>query len=395
MREVLTISLNGNAYQVEQGGYEALRAYLDTAQATLAEDPDRAEILADLEQAIAEKCDRYLSHSKNVVSALEMQQVLTEMGPVVAEPAQPGTAGAGGAQGPSSAGGSAGAAAPGATVKRLYQIREGAMISGVCMGLAAYFDVDVTIVRLLFAGLAILSGGLFILAYMAMMVVIPYASTSEERAAAYGQPFSAAHLIDAFRKQASAGSRQWREWRRQARRDAREWRREWRRERQHMRDMRSWGPPPGDPGAPLLLGLLMPIVTLFNLALVLTFVAALVQLVTTRSIFGWEPPPDIPLVVDIVGLALLLSVCTQPLRATRRAYRYYGAGASPWLALWGTLLWMGFMLVCFWLAYQHWPELRALLEQLGSALHEQHVHASDQARSGWWDLAWPLPALPG
>src|SRR4029450_6104136 len=42
----------------EEAGYAALLAYLDRAGAALAGNPDRAEILADLEQAIAERCDR-------------------------------------------------------------------------------------------------------------------------------------------------------------------------------------------------------------------------------------------------------------------------------------------------------------------------------------------------
>jgi len=379
MREVLTISLNGNAYQVEQGGYEALRAYLETAQAKLNADPDKAEILADLEQAIAEKCDRYLTAHKNVVSAEEMQRVLTEMGPVVAEPAE---ASAAGAQNASAAGTPpGGGAAPGAAAdKRLYQIHEGAMLSGVCMGLAAYFGVDVTIVRLIFVGLTVLSGGLWMLAYLAMTLVIPYASTSEERAAAYGKPFNAANLIDAFRRQQkSPEALQWRRWQRQAKKHARAWRREWRRGQRQMRSA-AWGPPPtlpeGGYAAPLMIGVLMPIAALFQLVLVLAFVIAIWQLVTTRQILGWQPPPDIPLWADIVILAVLLGVCTEPLRAMRRSYYYYGAGTNAWLALWATLLWVGFMVVCFTFAYQHWPELQDYIESLGTFFH-RHGHHTD------------------
>src|SRR5215475_9844086 len=82
MRTVITISLNGNAYQLDAGGYEALRAYLQVAEQRLAGNPDQSEILADLEQAIADKCLRYLGPHKNVVSAGEITEVLREMGPV-------------------------------------------------------------------------------------------------------------------------------------------------------------------------------------------------------------------------------------------------------------------------------------------------------------------------
>src|ERR1700749_5064760 len=85
MRTVITISLNGNAYQLDAGGFEAMRAYLQVAEQRLAGNPDQGEILADLEQAIADKCSRYLGSHKNVVSADEVAEVIREMGPVDAE----------------------------------------------------------------------------------------------------------------------------------------------------------------------------------------------------------------------------------------------------------------------------------------------------------------------
>jgi phage shock protein PspC (stress-responsive transcriptional regulator) len=55
----------------------------------------------------------------------------------------------------------------GTAPKRLYQIREGAMLSGVCMGIAAYLNIDVTVVRIVFVLLTLLTGGIWILVYIA------------------------------------------------------------------------------------------------------------------------------------------------------------------------------------------------------------------------------------
>jgi hypothetical protein len=88
MQKVVTINLNGRAYQLDENGYDVLRAYLDRADAQLKDNPDRAEIIADLEQAIADKCRRYFTATKTVVEAGEIATVLEEMGPVVeSEPA--------------------------------------------------------------------------------------------------------------------------------------------------------------------------------------------------------------------------------------------------------------------------------------------------------------------
>ena len=56
--------------------------------------------------------------------------------------------------------------------KRLYRLRDGRIVSGVCVGLGAYFGVDPTLVRLAFALLTAL-GGLGILLYLCAWVVIP------------------------------------------------------------------------------------------------------------------------------------------------------------------------------------------------------------------------------
>ena len=104
MRTVNTISLNGNAWQIEAEGCQALAAYLKGAETRLTADPDREEILADLEQAIADKLSRHVNAHKNVVTADEIARVLQEMGPVEAGTAGPdaanaaGTAGAAGTQ---------------------------------------------------------------------------------------------------------------------------------------------------------------------------------------------------------------------------------------------------------------------------------------------------------
>lgn len=58
-------------------------------------------------------------------------------------------------------------------MKRLFRSRDDRMVCGVCGGIAKYFDVDPSLVRLgwiLFSAL----GGSGILAYIIAAVVIPY-----------------------------------------------------------------------------------------------------------------------------------------------------------------------------------------------------------------------------
>ncbi len=56
--------------------------------------------------------------------------------------------------------------------RRLYKSRQHRIIDGVCGGIAEYFDVDVTIVRLLFV-LVTLLGGTGLVLYIVAMIIMP------------------------------------------------------------------------------------------------------------------------------------------------------------------------------------------------------------------------------
>lgn len=166
MQKVFTVSLNNTLYQLEEDAYAAVRSYLDHAASRLRNNPDLVEILADLERAIDEKIaalsvnDVRQSNRGRILRLEQVQAILQEIGPVGDD--DPGTAP------PEDPAPHQGAG------RRLYRIREGQMIGGVCTGLAAYFGVDVIIARLAFVALTILTNVFAVLAYLLLMVSKPY-----------------------------------------------------------------------------------------------------------------------------------------------------------------------------------------------------------------------------
>ena len=56
--------------------------------------------------------------------------------------------------------------------KKLYRSRDGKLICGVCAGIAEYFNIDPTVVRVAFALFACMSGS-GILAYLVAAVIMP------------------------------------------------------------------------------------------------------------------------------------------------------------------------------------------------------------------------------
>ena len=56
--------------------------------------------------------------------------------------------------------------------KRLYKINQGKMIDGVCGGIAEYFNVDPTLIRLAWILITVFAGA-GVLAYIIAAIVIP------------------------------------------------------------------------------------------------------------------------------------------------------------------------------------------------------------------------------
>lgn len=369
MERVVSVNLNGRAYQLEERAYEALKSYLDSARATLAGNPDQTEIIADLEQAIADKCAGYMNAHKQVVTGAEMATILEEMGPVhgadegearaAAEPRASSSSSGGGAR------------------KRLYRIKEGAWISGVSTGMAAYFDIDVSIIRILWVVAAIFTNLLAVIAYIVMMFVIPSANTSEEWAAAHGVPFNAQGVIDEAKKRyaewqdRSGGFRRWtddmsqkfdgmsaRAARRAERREARRWR------RQRAYAAAAATRPPVGYLTQIIAGIVAIVFGIVSAALTIAFLVAIFSLVTTGAILGYVPLISAPIWLVIIVLAIIYAAVALPLRAIRQAsYRALSGdarGDDPWDGLLTLLL----VALFVWLAWRFIPEAHTAINDI-------------------------------
>jgi phage shock protein PspC (stress-responsive transcriptional regulator) len=357
MQKVISINLNGNAYQFEEGGYDALQDYLARADRELKDNPDRAEIMADLEQAIADKCQKYLGSNKSVVTAAEATQVIAEMGPVSSGPATGGSEQAGDA-------GEKRESATSAPVppKRLYRIPDGAMIAGVCNGIATYFQLDVTLVRIGFVVLALLTKGVGILIYVVMMFVVPEANTPEERAAAGGVPFNAKEVVDRVKRQYEKGSRQWhREWRRKQR--------QWRRA-----GLSAAAAPP-----PPWLAAVLPLFGLVHLMLFLIAAGMMISLVNTGTILSWQKPPDVPIWAAALVLFIGYQIAVSPFRGVQHWMWRSGAGAG-WFAFWHAVIWLIGLAIVFWVASDHIPEITEFMQRLPHLFREVMYAVRDVVR---------------
>jgi phage shock protein PspC (stress-responsive transcriptional regulator) len=242
------------------------------------------------------------------------------------------------------------------------------MIGGVCNGLAAFFDIDVTVVRIAFVILAVITKGVWAAIYGVMMFVIPPARTSEEHAEAQGLPFNAQEVIDQAKKHFADFNSHKEEWKRDWRRQQRDWRRHFVRQQREWRrtwpEMFWWRE--GVRNVPyavrILAGLTVPILGLVSAALFLLFVYALISLATKGMVFSWTLPPNVPLWAGLVGLFVLYHVLTAPLKAGRYA-AYHAVGGS--YAGWAGALEVAFFALLFWLAYFYVPDFQVFVHSIG------------------------------
>ena len=162
MEKTITIGLNGHPepYRLEDDAYQALQRYLDRAADRLHDDPDRAEVLGDLERSIGDKLAAMPRSDQHLVTAVDMNAVLDQIGAVDI------------GDGTSGDTSTAGSAPPGKR-RRLRRIRQGQMVAGVCAGLADYAEIRVDWVRTLFVLGSLVTGGILGLVYIALVFILP------------------------------------------------------------------------------------------------------------------------------------------------------------------------------------------------------------------------------
>ena len=58
-------------------------------------------------------------------------------------------------------------------MKKLYRSKDNKVFCGVCAGIATYFNIDPTVIRVLWAILALCSFGVAAIAYIICAIIIP------------------------------------------------------------------------------------------------------------------------------------------------------------------------------------------------------------------------------
>jgi phage shock protein PspC (stress-responsive transcriptional regulator) len=170
MKKIININLSGRVIPIEDSAYEKLQSYIESLRRYFAKETDRDEIINDIESRIAELMNDKIRKGATHITDEDIDTIAASMGRPedldAAEAAFEATE-------KNSKTSSQQSYTDTKTKKRLFRDTGDKFIGGVCSGIAAYLNIDPSIIRILFAIITFGGFGLGFVAYIVLWIVLP------------------------------------------------------------------------------------------------------------------------------------------------------------------------------------------------------------------------------
>lgn len=168
MKKVTNACIGGRSFTLDEDAYGRLSAYLEHFRARLTvPELQKGEVMDEIEGRIAELFYQEVGDGARVVSLSLVEKVISTLG------MPDGSAETGNNAGASF---STSSPEPGKAPKKLYRDKDEKRLGGVCAGLSWYFDVDVTLIRVLML-IALVCGTAGFWVYVILWIAVPAADT--------------------------------------------------------------------------------------------------------------------------------------------------------------------------------------------------------------------------
>lgn len=168
MKKVININFQGRVIPIEESAFELLKSYTDSLRRCFAQEEGKDEIINDIESRIAELFGEDLKKGSVCITDDQVNAIINNMGRP--EDLEQGTAATGteNNSGQQTAGGSGNFTNRG----QLFRDENDKIVGGVCSGIANYFKIDPSIVRVAFV-LATIGWGSGTLLYIVLWAILP------------------------------------------------------------------------------------------------------------------------------------------------------------------------------------------------------------------------------
>lgn len=202
MKKTLTVNLNGIVFHIDEDAYQLLDSYLTNLRIHFSREEGSDEIMSDFEARISELLNERIRLGFNVITIEHVEEVIQRMG-------KPEELFAGEEKNAGSEFSATTEPTAGASDrkfrKRLMRDPDDKMLGGVASGLAAYFGIDTTLLRLVMILLLIVSMTVPItIIYIVLWLVLPLARTATDRLMMRGEPVNLENIgrtvTDGFEK---------------------------------------------------------------------------------------------------------------------------------------------------------------------------------------------------
>lgn len=184
MKKTFNINISGYVFTIDDDAYNLLKDYLDTLHHAFANLDDGAELIADIEQRMAEIFGQQNDGGTRVITLQDAEAIIARMGRPEdfidtegVEWRQEETRQTSGATGENYDVPPYNPASEPRTRRKLFRNPYNKMLGGVCSGLAAYIGIDPTWMRLIAVLLAFASFSIAIVVYIVLWIVVPEART--------------------------------------------------------------------------------------------------------------------------------------------------------------------------------------------------------------------------
>ena len=186
MKITLNVNIGGYSFIIDEDAYAELKRYLKSLELHYAGEESSSEILSDIEFRISELFRTKLTSYKQVINIDDVKSVISILG----RPEDMSDD-----KGPR-----AGEKFTRPDYHRMYRDPDRRIIGGICAGIGSYWNVDPWIIRIIFVILAII-GGLGILIYLILYIVLPEAKTTSQKIEMKGEPLNLKNIKDAIKNE--------------------------------------------------------------------------------------------------------------------------------------------------------------------------------------------------
>jgi len=189
MKQTTSINIGGIVLHIDDDAFQQLNEYIRRLEKHFEKDPEKTEILNDIEQRMAELLSEQLSSRERSVNVEHVKKAISIMGnPQDFDNDTMET---------SSAQSSDNDKKP----KHFYRNPEGKIIAGVASGLGVYFNIDPVLIRIGLLILTLVGAGFPVPLYIILWIIIPEAQSRTQKMEMYGESIN----IDSIKKNAQAG----------------------------------------------------------------------------------------------------------------------------------------------------------------------------------------------